>query len=390
MMAMEYSKKSKIRILHVITSLSVGGAEMMLYKLLQHMDTSRFENTVISVKANEKIGSLIKNLGVPVYSIKNNRPITLIRSLTDIIRTVRTFHPNLIQGWMYHGNLAALFLRCFLVRNSKLLWNIRHTINRIEREKQSTRLIIRAGTVLSSYAETIIYNSLNSMKQHNILGYCSKRQHVLPNGFDIERFRSSDTVRAKLRSRLCLDENAILIGHVARYHPMKNHIGFIHAACNVLNEVPYIHFVMVGKNIDHTNSAIQHAIDHSGKADNFHLMGECQNVPEIMAAFDIFVSSSEWGEAFPNAVGEAMACGLPCIVTDVGDSAIILNGNGIVVQPGDSNALTQSMLHLLRIGKDARRNIGNRARARIADNYSISVITEMYQELYRMCTTDGN
>jgi len=372
-----------IKIVHIITGLTTGGAEMMLYKLLSSMDRKRFDCVVVSMMDKGEVGSRIEALGIPVYALRMKGGRPTISAMIRLIRLLRTLKPNLLQGWMYHANLLALIAKIFVTRHPPVLWNIRQSLYRLQDEKRLTQLVIRIGRVLSPKACRIIYNSRISALQHEALGYCKDTRILLSNGFDIKRFSPAIDEPYLLRQELGLDENTIIVGVFARYHPMKDHKSFIQAANIIFSQNSKIHFILVGRNVCSSNSVIHELVSTADAKDNLHLLGERADIPELMKSIDIAVTSSAWGEGFPNALGEAMACAIPCVVTDVGDSAWILGSNhGEVVPPKDPQALAKGILKLINMDQQARQALGDSARQRVVDNFSLEKITVQYEDLY--------
>jgi len=371
-----------MKICHIITGLSTGGAEMMLYKLLSAADRSRFTPVVISLMDYGTLGKRIKALDVPIYTLDMVPGRSTPAALWRLIRLVRQLHPNLIQGWMYHGNIAALLAGVVASENVPVLWNIRQSLYSLKNEKRLTAFIIRLGALFSSRPVHIIYNSRLSAHQHELLGYASDRTQIIPNGFDCNRFRPSEAARLKIRNLLGLKKSAFLIGLIARWHPMKDHSNFIHAAELMETRGHDVYFVLAGRGVDKNNSNLMKIIQEKGLTDKMYLLGERTDVPSLMAGLDIVSSSSAWGEGFPNVVGEAMACGIPCVVTDVGDSAWVVGNTGIVIPPRDPEALANAWKWLIDLGRAGRIKLGRAARERVLEKFSLAQVVENYEQLY--------
>lgn len=372
---------SPVRVMHIITALYTGGAETMLLKLLSGQDVARFKPIVVALGGHGVIAEKIESLGITVCSLGmlGNRlsPLAVWR----LLKLVRAHKPQVIQGWMYHGNLMAAVARLLSPGRIPVLWNIRQSLYDIRREKRMTALIIRLGARLSFLPRGIVYNARISAKQHEQFGYASTRTLILPNGFDCDLFHPSLAARASLRQQLGISDGAILIGLVARYHPIKDHANFIAAAAKLASIRSDVHFVLVGTRVDEGNRELAQMIDAVGLRGRVHLLGEQSNLSEITAALDIATSSS-WSEAFPNVVGEAMSCGVPCVVTDVGDSAVIVGDAGRVVPPKDFNALAAGWASILDLNQEQRNALSEAARQRIVENYSLPNIVAQYEKLY--------
>ncbi len=349
---------------------------MMLYKLLSGMDRERFSPSVISLQDKGTIGSLIEQLGVPVHALEMRRGIPTPRVVLSLFYLLRRLDPHVIQGWMYHGNLAASLgaLAC----RRPICWNIRQSLYSLTYEKRATALVIRIGALLSGMTSCIVYNAHESLRHHEGVGYHG-RSVVIPNGFDTERFRPD--ADPSVRAELGIPAGSPLIGLVARYHPMKDHENFLRAAALLYNQNPHVHFLLAGKGVDGDNTDLSAMIRNLNLCGHVHLLGERTDVPRITAALDMATLSS-YAEAFPNVVGEAMVSGVPCVVTDVGDSAWIVGGTGRVVPPRDSGALADAWLDLIEMGNEGRRELGRRARQRICENFSLDEVVRQYENLY--------
>jgi len=370
------------RLLHLISGLGVGGANLMLYKLLAHRDTDRFDVSVVSLAdRGGGVDRQIAALGVPVRTVgmfPRPTPTTLAR----LLAWVRELEPELIQGWMYHGNVAA-WLGAALLRPAPIvLWNVRHSLHDLAHERLNTRLMIRAGAVLSSRARRILYNSEVAARQHERLGYDGQRRLVLPNGFDCDRFRPSAAARTAIRRELGLASDAPLIGIVARDHPMKDHRTFLLAAAMLARQRADVHFVLAGDGVDPSNRRLGQLAVELGVGARVHLLGIRTDVEVVTAALDVATSCSRWGEAFANVIGEAMACGVPMVVTDVGDSAHIVGDLGTVVPLSDPPALAAAWSALLALTPALRARLGEAARARVVGEYSLESVVGRYEGLY--------
>lgn len=375
-----------MKLLFIITGLSTGGAEMMLYKLLDRINREQFDPFVISLtyEGESQISQRISDLDIPIYLLNINSKQEILQAIWRLINLVRKIQPDIIQGWMYHANLAAQFASLLTFQSVPTVWNIRHSVYSLKYEKSTTATIIKLLAKMSSFPKNIIYVSHISAKQHEKLGYQDSKSVVIPNGFDTEVFTPSINARNGLRRELGLTENAIVIGLIARYHPMKDHDNFLSAATLLLKKFPDIHFVLVGTGVQKENSGIVSLLsDFKLTHDpHFHFLGERQDISKITAGFDIASLVSAWGEGFPNVVGEAMSCGVPCVVTDVGDSAWIVGETGKVVPPKDPEKLAQVWQEMIELGQEKRSQLGTLARQRIIENFSLDAIVEQYEELY--------
>ncbi len=370
-----------MKVLYVITGLATGGAEMMLLKLLSTMDRKRFTPTVITLAGGE-ILPRIEALDIPVYCMDFQPGTVPVTGIFRLVHLLRQLQPDIIQGWMYHGNLAAQITVFFLKKKTPVIWNIRGIPTDLNQEKLITTTTIWLGAKLSRFPVKIINNSRkNALLHEHKLGYFSNNTMIIPNGFDIELFKPSPDAYNTFRKVLNLPADSLLIGLIGRYHPMKDHGNFFHAASQLVKTHPTVRFILAGTEMQPSNVELMNLISSLGLESLVHLLGRRDDMPEIMAALDI-ASSSSYGEGFSNTIGEAMSCGVPCVVTDVGDSAWIVGDTGKVVPPRDPTALANALRELVDIGAAARRALGKRARQRIVENFSLESVVRQYEDLY--------
>ena len=371
-----------MRILHVITDLTTGGAQMMLLRLLS-VGNSEWESAVVSLKDEGTVGQPILNLGIPVHGLGMHRVAPSPFRALSFIHLARSFRPQLIQGWMYHGDLLASFAAVISRGRIPVLWNIRQTLYSLSTERRLTAAVIRNGGLISQYPAAIIYNSATSATQHEALGYQAAKRVIIPNGFDCRVLRPDDEARRQVRAELGLENSSILVGLIARYHPMKDHACFLRCAALVAETYPNVHFLLAGSGVTLDDPVLRNLIAQLGLGACTHLLGERSDIPRLSAALDIACSTSAWGEGFSNAIGEAMACGVPCVVTDVGDSAYIVANTGLSVPPCEPQALAQAIEELIDAGAPQRIQLGEAARRRIEKEFSLPAVVQRYEELYR-------
>jgi glycosyltransferase involved in cell wall biosynthesis len=282
---------------------------------------------------------------------------------------------------MYHGNLAASVAAWLAAGRVALAWNVRHSLYDVSLEKPMTRQVIRANRLLSKRPDAIVYNSKLSLEQHSDFGISRLRSHVIPNGFDLDIYRPDADTRRVQRDALDIPPGTRVVGHVARFHPMKDHASFLHVARGIAAKHPDVRFLLAGREVDTGNPALAGIIP-AELEDRFVFLGERRDVQVLMQAMDVLCLSSSWGEAFPNVLGEAMASGVPCVATDVGDSRLIVGDTGVIVPPRDQEALANGLMSILSRPIEQRRALGDAARERIHERYSLSRIVNMYEALY--------
>ena len=368
-----------MKTLHIITALNVGGAETALYNILHGGLSKKFDTCVVSLCDIGVIGLKIRSLGVPDITLNMNSGMFSIFNLTRLIKIVRVFQPDIVQGWMYHGNFAAIFSSVLASKKTKLVWNIRHSLSDIAYEKRMTRIMIKLNQVLSFRVDKILYNSFASKAQHENFGFFSKKGTVIPNGINLDKFYFSNDICKRVRSDLVIPNDAKVIGHVARLHPMKDHQLFFSVAIKLALKHPKIHFIVCGRGVP-SSSLVKTIPDEV--SNRFHILDESDEIHSLMNAMNIFCLSSAWGEGFPNVLGEAMSVGIPCVSTNVGDSKLVIGDTGKIVKPCDEDAFFASIETLLENSLKDFYNLGVNARKRIEDNYSLNKIVQLYAKLY--------
>jgi glycosyltransferase involved in cell wall biosynthesis len=365
----------------LITALPVGGAQVMLYKLLSHMNRVDFTAEVVSLVDVGPFGKKIQALGVPVRALGMRPGIPNPLGIYRLARWLRQDRPHLVQTWMYHADLIG-GLAARLAGGIPVAWNIRHGSPDVEGHKRTTLWTIRACATLSHWLPTwIVCCAEFSRRVYTDLGYAGEKIVVIPNGFDLEIFRPDPTARLSVRRELGIPKETLLIGLVGRFHPLKDHSNFIDAAARLHAELPEVHFLLCGEDITPENTELAERVKTSGIRDRCHLLGQREDIPRINAALDIACSSS-YTEGFPNVIGEAMACGIPCVVTDVGDSARLVGDTGIVVPPKNPQALANAWRELIEVGPDRRSLLGVAARRRVSECFSLRAVAARYEELY--------
>lgn len=352
----------------------------MLVKLLAGLDRNRFKSVVVSLMTDGTQGSAIRALGIPVHCLNIHpswpSPLALLR-LRSLLRQLQ---PDVVHGWMYHGGLAAILINSHPV----VIIGIRHSIHDIHHEKLAARLIIRILQMFSSSKAVarVVYNATVSAQQHMLLGYPSNKSLIIPNGFNCEHFRPDCDAGKRFLAEIGINEDAFVIGHIARFHPMKAHAIFMRAALMVMRTHPQVHVLLAGRGVVASNPAFVDFVNHPALKNRVHLLGERSDAPDMYNAMDVFCSSSSWGEGFPNVLGEAMACGVPCVATDVGDSAYIIGHTGIVVPPQEAQALAEAWRVMLDMNRQERSKLGQSARNRILAHFSLEAVVRQYELLY--------
>ena len=372
-----------MKVLHIITGLGLGGAEMMLYKLLSSMDQSEFTTEVISLSPNDVMGDRISELGITVHTLDMNGGLPTPKGILKMSRLIKGFQPDVVQTWMYHADLLG-GVTAKLVSNSKIVWNIRQGDLEYRNVKLHTYITAKLCAWISPFVpNAILTNSHKARENHVKVGYKDKKFNVIPNGFDTELFVPSEEAKQTLRKDLGLEKETKLIGTVGRFHHQKDFKNFIDSSKLIKDIYPDAHFCMCGANLATDNVELLSWINDAGMKDHIHLLGRRDDVYNVVVAFDVFVSSSSCGEAFGNVIGEAMTCGTPCVVTNVGDSAVIVGETGRVVDRENSVFLAEAVIELLTLSNERFLEEERLVRERIVHNYSLPAIAKRYGDFYQ-------
>jgi glycosyltransferase involved in cell wall biosynthesis len=370
-----------MKITHIITGLAADGAENALYHLLAAMDRREYQNDVISLTDRGPTAAKIEALDVPVRALGMMRGVPNPLAIRRIAKILRRSRPQVVHTWMYHSNLLG-GLAAQAAGRIPVIWGIHHSRVDTQDTKRSTVWTVRACAWFSKQLPARIICCANSSElAHVQLGYDSKKMEVIYNGIDTELFRPNPEARLALRSRLGLPPDALLIGMAGRLHRHKDHRTFFAAARLLRKEFSDVHFVLCGEGLVADNAKLAPEIAE-GLAGHCHLMGEQREMPAFYGGLDIAANSS-LTEAFPLAVGEAMACGVPCVVTDVGDSPAMVGETGRIVPPRQPALMAHAWGELISAGAEARRMLGDAARERVVTRFSVTQFAQQYQSLYR-------
>jgi glycosyltransferase involved in cell wall biosynthesis len=374
-----------VKVVHLITGLTVGGAETMLAKLVSTMDRRAFRNQVVTLWEGGPVADDIRRAGIPVTSLGMVRGAPQPRGVARLVSLLRRERPDVLQTWMYHANLLGT-VGARLAGVRRLAWNVR-TSNFVgpdpSRQTRLTNRLCAALTRTPLGPKVVVANARAGVAAHTAQGYRPPRWEVIPNGFDLECFKPDPGVRERVRQELGIPLDVPVVGLLARFDPMKDHASFFRAASDVRKQVSGTHLLLAGSGVDGANARLRELVAGERLDDSVHLLGERKDAPALLAALDVYVSSSAYGEGFSNAIGEAMASGVPCVVTDVGDSAAIVGETGTVVPPRDPEALAAAIAGILGRPAEERQRLGAAARERVQREFSLVEITRQYEHLYR-------
>ena len=366
-----------MRVCHVITGLEVGGAEWALCGLLEAL--SEPDNTVVALRGESALSARVADLA-PLSHLDMNPGRATPGDVLRLRKVLRRNQPDVIHAWMYHANLVTSLAMTGL--HTPVIWGIHHSLSDLASEKRKTRVVIHANAWLSRSPTRIRYVSVLAAEQHKRFGFSARHALVIPNGYDTDKLKPDAAARTRVRRELGIEPDALAIGMIARVHPTKDHANFLEAAAHFLPGHPGTVFVLVGEGASGDNPPLLASIERLGLRPHVRLCGKRADIAELNSAFDIATLSSR-GEAFPNAVAEAMACGTPCVATDVGDAALIIGETGVVVPPRDAAALSQGWAQLADMPPSERQVLGSRARERIVECFARQAIARRFVELYQ-------
>jgi glycosyltransferase involved in cell wall biosynthesis len=357
------------KIVYVTAGLGGGGAEAMLARLATARPGVAGEITIVTLLPAEAYMAPLRAAGVEVIELRFDKPRGIATGLLKLARLIAESRPDIVQGWMYYGDLAALVALALSGRRRQthLVWSIRCSAMDWRSYGVGLALVVKACAVLSRWPDLVTANSAVGLKSHLALGYHPRRAQVVANGIDVVEFQPDAVARRAVRTELGIAENAIVLAHVARVNAMKDHGSFLAA----MAALPDLSALVVGTGTEKLSAA-----------PNLFRLGRRCDVARLFAGADFVVSSSRFGEGFSNVLAEGMACGLPAVATDVGDAKLIVGDTGLVVPPGSPDALAAAIRTLAAELPAARAERGSRARARIIENFAIGHAIERYVELY--------
>ncbi len=372
----------KVRVIHVITGLETGGAETMLYRLLSRTDGAMFDSQVVSMTDVGPVGERIRALGVPVRALGMRRGMPNPIGVVRLARWLRQDRPHVVQTWMYQADLVG-GLAAGLAGGVPVVWGVHSTDLDPRKITWIKRWTVRACVYTSHVLPSrIAYCSQSAKDFHERVGYAKGKGSVIPNGADTEAFAPDPEARSSVRKELGTWEGRPLVGLVARFDPQKDHRTFVLAAAQLHDRLPDVGFVLCGDGIDWENPQLTAWIDEENVRSCFYLLGRRADIPRLTSALDVATSSSYYGEAWPLAVGEAMSCAVPCVVTEVGDSPLIVGETGLSVRPGHPEALAGAWHELLSKDRNERTRLGAAARRRIEEHFSLQDAVSSYERLY--------
>lgn len=375
-----------MQVLHIISGLGDGGAEAILYRLCQY--EKDHNHVVISLMDEEKYGPMLKDIGVDVYTLNNSKEKIKILSLFKLYRLIFKLKPDVVQTWMYHADFIGGFVaRSIGIKN--IFWSVHHTTLVRGESKLLTVLIAKINSFLSTFVpKKIIYCAEMSRKTQELIGFKKNKGVVIPNGYDVDDFEDNEVKGAKFRNELNISQDTFVIGHVGRFDPQKDQDNLIKALVDLKQRQIKFKAVIVGTNLDVNNDKLVGMIKEKQLENHISLLGRRNDIPAVMNGIDLFALSSAFGEAFPNVLNEAMACGTPCVATNVGDSARIIGNTGWIVPIKNPQALSSAINAAskeMRLNKSSWTKRKIMCRKRIVENFEIKKMVKKYRDIWEEC-----
>ena len=365
----------KKRVVFIIRDLNYGGAQRQLVTLVKAMDKESFDVTLLYFYSGGLLLKDLKDSGCRIICLEKQERWDVLGFFWRFFHHLKRINPDVLHGYLGESNIVTMFLKPFFP-STRIIWGIRESNIPPGRYGLLGRLLSQLQRFLSSFTDLIIVNSHAGKDYCLSHGFAPDKMVVISNGIDTERFQPDSEAGAKVRSEWGISEKIILIGLVGRLDPMKDHPTFLKAAALVCKEREDVHFVCVGIGPQHYTLELQQLTNEFGISEKVIWAGGRSDMPTVYNALNIASSSSSYGEGFANVIGEAMACGIPCLVTDVGDSARIVGNTGIVVPPRDPAALMSGWCSLIALTPLERVVLGERVRDRIVENFSIRKLVE--------------
>lgn len=370
--------KIKMKITHVIIGLNIGGAELMLKRLIDGTESQRgVKHSIISLTDLGVLGKELLASGIEVKYLGMKNAFFLPLVFFKLRQEIKKQQPDLVQTWMYHadilGGLAAKSLKV-----KRIIWNVRNTNFGLNGFMH--KALIKVSAIISkNIPDKIIYVSQSAKLSHERVGYDKTKSIVINNGFDTSKYSKRIADREKVREEFQYNEQDIVILSVGRYAPSKDHLNFIKAAKMAIKQNINIKVLMIGLNVDMYNSKLLNVIGDD--ISSFYLAGQRNDIPSVFSGVDVFCLHS-LTEGFPNVLGEAMSSALPCITTRAGDAELILHDCKYTVDISDAEGLAKVMGIVSKKSSDEKAVMGKMNRQIILENYTIENIRKKYVTLY--------
>lgn len=374
--------RKTVRVVHIIIGLNVGGAELMLKRLIEaHNTNNTVKHFVISLTNMGTVGRQLMDTGIAVHSLGITNIINVPIAFFKLRSLLVKIKPDIVQTWMYHADFFGGIV-AKSIGYDNILWNVRST--NIDKGGSKITVVIRKFcSILSNYIpRKIICAAEASRIEHQKVGYAKDKMIVIPNGFEHQTAVNRYFSKIDFRENIGLQKDHVVVLSVGRFNEVKDHKTFIKAANLVAELIPNVKFLMIGRGVTKENQKLMRMLKEAKNPEIFVLLGERDDVIDFMLASDVFCMHSKT-EGFPNVLGEAMLCGLPCISTDVGDAKYLLNDSSWIVQPSNPDELARKLYQLLSLPVSERVVLGNIGAKRIRVEFSMNKTSNAYLQLYK-------
>lgn len=360
------------RIVHIITGLTIGGAERMVQRLVaEHGRSDNVDSVIISLNSDGIIGRELRAAGFRVEVIGLRLGPTGLGGFVRLVRLLRTLQPDIVQTWLYHADLIG-GLAARIAGIKAIVWNIRGIACGSSR---LTRWLVGVNARVSRWLPaSIICCGVGARDYHVSLGYDARRIVVLPNGYDLERF-------APRPARADRNRASPIVVAIGRNDALKDYPTFIRAIGLAAAQIPGLTAAIHGRGCGNDPALVKLASD-LGIASVISFHDETDDVRGPLSGADIYCLSST-SEGFPNTIAEAMAMGVPCVATDAGDARIIVGDTGIVTPVSDEQALAAGLVSIATLGEDEYQQLSHQARSRIAQHYEMGHVASLYLNHYQ-------
>ena len=379
---------NRMRVIHVISNLGIGGAETMLVRLVREHAGTSLSHSVVSFLPGGEYAPVLRELGVEVTELEGTRSLRSAALLRPLGAALARAKPDLVQGWMYHGNIAASLTAMLGYHRAPVLWGIRQTLERLGDNRPLTRGVILAGSALGFHPRRIVYNSTAAAEQHEAFRYPKSKRVTIYNGVDTKRFRPDLPARLSARAGLGLAPDAEVIGRVARNDPMKDNATLFKAFQLLAARRPDAHLLVVGTGMDTSDRELAQLAHLTGAPERVHFLGPQLKLEDLIPAFDVAVSSSRMSEGFQNVLAEAMACGVPAVSTDLGEAATIIGDPARLVPRLAPEALAAAVGAILDLSAEQRQEMGQQDRERIVARFEIGAAAAQFEAVWRAVVTE--
>lgn len=377
-----------MKVMHVISGLNNGGAEAVLCRLATvDQQSGDHHHHVVSLMDRGIYADQLEQGGVVVSTLQMPRGRVTLGGLIRLYQLIKQVQPDVVQTWMYHADLiGGIVARVAGVK--AIVWGVRHANFDPDKNSRVTILIARICAWLSHWVpRKIISCSAKATRLHLELGYQSEKFITIPNGYALEKLKPDTNARLALREELAIPSDTFVLGIVARFDPLKDHQNLIQALAMIKRTGHQFLCLLVGFGMDDKNSLLVAEIAAADITEQVRLLGPRNDIPSVMNALDVHVLSSI-SEAFPNVLAEAMACGTPCVTTDVGDAALIVGGRGWLVSARNPAALARGITEakaLFDNDHHAWQTMQHACRGHIIANFELNQMCERYKNTWAMC-----